>query len=35
MKNLNKKMQECLDKMSATTGKLFVFSVSGKELMAK
>ena len=31
MKNLNKKMQECLDKMSAT-GKLFVSSVSGKEL---
>ena len=31
MKNLNKKMQECLDKMTAT-GKLFVSSVSGKEL---
>ena len=31
MKNLNKKMQECLDKMTAT-GKLFVSSVSGREL---
>ena len=31
MKNLNKKMQECLDKMTAT-GKLFVSNVSGKEL---
>ena len=31
MKNLNKKMQECLNKMTAT-GKLFVSSVSGKEL---
>ena len=31
MKNLNEKMQECLDKMTAT-GKLFVSSVSGREL---